>query len=178
MKKLLIWSLFLPFQLANANSFESEIPFDNTILQQCSAVPIRVMVFNLGDVALYRQQCSDESDLTSQPVQLSFIYKRGFDAEDFQKSSVELLKRNVDETTFTDIETALIDFNSGYQKAVKGDRFDIRFSPEAGLMLFKNGQQLSHSDNTQLGEVYFDIWFGQDPFSKRMKNDLLAGLKN
>jgi hypothetical protein len=45
-------------------------------------------------------------------------------------------------------------------------------------MLFKNGQKLSHSDNTQLGEVYFDIWFGQDPFSKRMKNDLLAGLKN
>lgn len=178
MKKLLLCSLFLPFQLANANSFESEIPFDNIVLQQCSAVPIKVMLFNLGDVALYLQQCSNDSDLTSQPVQLSFIYKRSFDAEDFQKSSVELLKRNVDENTFNTIETALIDFNAGYQEAKQGDRFDIRFSPEAGLMLFKNGQQLSHSDNTQLGEVYFDIWFGDDPFSKRMKNDLLAGLKN
>ncbi|THK40323.1 hypothetical protein E8Q33_14295 [Methylophaga sp. SB9B] len=177
-KKLVLWSLLLPFQLASANSFESEIPFDNSVLQQCSAVPIRVMVFNLGDVALYRQQCTDDSDLTSQPLQLSFIYKRSFDAEDFQKSSVELLKRNIDAKTFDAIETALIDFNAGYQEAKQGDRFDIRFSSEAGLMLFKNGQQLSHSDNTQLGEVYFDIWFGQDPFSKRMKNDLLAGLKN
>lgn len=179
MKKHLLWWLFLPLQFAHANSFEAQIQLNNTtVLQQCSAVPIRVMVFNLGDVALYREQCTDESDLTSQPVQLSFIYKRQFDAEDFQKSSVELLKRNVDSSTFNAIESALIDFNAGYQDARQGDRYDIRFSAETGLMLFKNGQQLSQSDNLQLGEVYFDIWFGDDPFSKRMKNDLLAGLKN
>ena len=178
MNRHVLWMLFIPLQFANANSFESEIQLETTALQQCSAVPIKVMLFNLGDVALYREECNDTSDLTSLPVQLSFIYKRSFDAEDFQNSSVELLKRNVDENTFNSIETALIDFNSGYQEAVEGDRFDIRFSPEVGLMLFKNGQQLSQSDDAELGKVYFDIWFGEDPFSKRMKNDLLAGLKN
>lgn len=177
MKKHVLWGLLVPLQLASANSFESKIQLDNTTLQQCSAVPIKVMLFNLGDVALYREQCREDSELTSQMVQLSFIYKRAFDAEDFQKSSLELLKRNVNQTTFESIESALVEFNSGYQQAEPGDRFDIRYSSAEGLILFKNGQQLSQSDDAKLGEVYFDIWFGQDPFSKGMKKDLLAGLK-
>ncbi|MDX1750435.1 MAG: chalcone isomerase family protein [Methylophaga sp.] len=176
-KRILFFSL-LPFHLASANSFESEIQLDKSTLQQCSAVPIKVMLFNLGDVALYREQCSDDSALTSQSIQLSFIYKRSFDAEDFQKSSVELLQRNLDEDLFKSIEMALLDFNAGYQKAEEGDRYDIRYSSESGLLLFKNGQQLSQSDDAQLGKAYFDIWFGKDPFSKGIKEDLLAGLKN
>lgn len=178
MNRHVLWMLFIPLQFANANSFESEIQLETTALQQCSAVPIKVMLFNLGDVALYREECNDTSDLTSLPIQLSFIYKRSFDAEDFQKSSVELLKRNLDKQTFDAIEAALTDFNAGYQEAKQGDRYDIRFSSDLGLRLFKNGQQLSQSDNSLLGEVYFDIWFGKDPFSKGMKRDLLAGLKN
>ena len=88
-----------------------------------------------------------------------------------------MLKRNLDKQTFDAIEAALTDFNAGYQEAQQGDRYDIRFSTDLGLSLFKNGQQLSQSDNSLLGEVYFDIWFGKDPFSKGMKKDLLAGLK-
>lgn len=178
MKKRILLFALIPFHVVSANSFESKIQLDNFTLQQCSAVPIKVMLFNLGDVALYREQCSDDTDLTSQPIQLSFIYKRSFDAENFQKSSVELLKRNLDESTFESIETGLLKFNTGYQQAEPGDRFDIRYSSSEGLMLFKNGQQISQSDDAQLGEVYFDIWFGKDPFSKRMKKDLLAGLKH
>lgn len=177
MKRHLLWMLLMPFQLASANNFEPKIQLETTTLQQCSAVPIKVMLFNLGDVALYREKCSDSSELTNLPVQLSFIYKRSFDAEDFQKSSVELLKRNLDKQTFESIEADLKDFNAGYQEANEGDRYDIRFSADSGLRLFKNGQQLSQSDNSLLGKVYFDIWFGKDPFSKGMKKDLLAGLK-
>lgn len=176
-KRILFFSL-IPFHLASANSFESEIKLGDSTLQQCSAVPIKVMLFNLGDVALYREQCSDDTELTSQPVQLSFIYKRSFDAEDFQKSSVKLLQRNLDDDFFKSIEMALLDFNAGYQKAEEDDRYDIRYSAESGLLLFKNGQQLSQSDDAQLGKAYFDIWFGKDPFSNGMKEDLLAGLKN
>jgi hypothetical protein len=112
-KRILFFSL-IPFHLASANSFESEIKLGDSILQQCSAVPIKVMLFNLGDVALYREQCSDDTELTSQSVQLSFIYKRSFDAEDFQKSSVKLLQRNLDDDFFKSIEMALLDFNAGY----------------------------------------------------------------
>lgn len=177
MKKMFFWLLFTPFQLVSANQFEPEIQLEQTTLKQCSAVPIKVMLFNLGDVALYRQQCSSGSPLTIQPVQLSFIYNRGFDAEDFQTSSVKLLKRNVEPATFSAIEASLLEFNAGYEEAKQGDRFDIRYSPEQGLTLFKNGQQLSQSNNTQLGQTYFDIWFGDDPFSEKMKDNLLAGLK-
>ncbi|MCB2426179.1 chalcone isomerase family protein [Methylophaga pinxianii] len=177
MKKRYFVILLSVFQSVHANSFESEIRLNDHTLKQCSAVPIKVMLFNLGDVALYREQCNDNTELTSKPLQLSFIYKRSFDAEDFQKSSVELLKRNLDANTFASIESALLEFNAGYQQADEGDRYDIRFSAATGLVLFKNGIQLSQSDNAQLGKTYFDIWFGQDPFSKGMKNDLLAGLK-
>jgi len=177
MKRSLLLLSLMPFQLVSANNFEPVISLDNFTLQQCSVVPIKVMLFNLGDVALYREQCNEDTELTSQPLQLSFIYKRSFDADDFQKSSVELLKRNLDENTYASIEQALVKFNAGYQQAEKGDRYDIRYSDGSGLLLFKNGQQLSQSDNAQLGRLYFDIWFGQDPFSKGMKKDLLAGLK-
>ena len=91
---------------------------------------------------------------------------------------MELLRRNLDEDLFKSIEMALLDFNAGYQKAEEGDRYDIRYSSESGLLLFKNGQQLSKSDDAQLGKAYFDIWFGKDPFSKGIKEELLAGLKN
>jgi len=175
-KPILLFSL-VPLQLVSANSFESEIALDKLTLKQCSAVPIKVMLFNLGDVALYREQCSNDTKLTSQTVQLSFIYKRSFDAEDFQNSSVKLLQRNLDESTFESIKPALLEFNAGYQPTEKGDRYDIRYATDTGLVLFKNGQQLSQSDNTQLGEVYFNIWFGKDPFSMGMKKNLLGGLE-
>ncbi|MCC5797348.1 MAG: chalcone isomerase family protein [Methylophaga sp.] len=177
LKTLIFSSMILLTGISHAGSFTDRSAFSGQILQLCSESALRVMLFNLGDVALYRQQCSAAPDPLSPPLKLSFVYNRGFTGDEFRKSADELIRRNVDDATYQQIEADLQVFNAGYQDVRAGDRYDIGFSENAGLVLLKNGTQVSQSDSLELAAVYYKIWFGNNPFSGRVKSNLLNGLE-
>lgn len=175
---------FLLLMLAAAQShaaeFEPHYQLGTQTLTLCSQTPMKKMLFNLGDVALYAKDCAivTADTLTSQPVHLTFKYERAFDGDDFIESSDVLIKRNTAQDEYKAIQTELSAFNANYQAISDGERYDIGWSETTGLVLSKNNRQLSQSNSAELASIYFRIWFGKDPFSNAMKNALLEGALN
>lgn len=162
---------------AHAADFDKTYQLEEQTLQLCANTPMKKMLFNLGDVALYAKDCAtvDADSLTAQPVNLTFKYERAFDGEDFVKSSVELIKRNSDDAEYHSIKSDLDSFNSNYQAIADGERYDISWSQATGLLLSKNNRQLAQHNSAELADIYFRIWFGEEPFSQKMKDALLGG---
>lgn len=162
---------------AQAAEFDKTYQLEEQTLQLCASTPMKKMLFNLGDVALYAKDCAavDADSLTAQPVHLTFKYERAFDGEDFIKSSDELIQRNSDAAEYQNIKADLDSFNANYQAIADGERYDIGWSQATGLLLSKNNRQLAQHDSAELADVYFRIWFGDEPFSQKMKDALLSG---
>ncbi|HSG92293.1 MAG TPA: chalcone isomerase family protein, partial [Methylotenera sp.] len=162
---------------AQAADFAKTYQLEDQTLQLCASTPMKKMLFDLGDVALYAIDCVavNADSLTAQPVHLTFKYERAFDAEDFIKSSDELIKRNSDDAEYQSIKADLERFNANYQAIADGERYDIGWSQATGLLLSKNNRQLAQHDSAELADVYFRIWFGDEPFSQKMKDALLSG---
>lgn len=177
MKILVLVSLFFAGFTVQAAEFDKTYQLGDEQLALCAHTPMKKMLFNLGDVALYARDCSavNADSLTSQPVHLTFKYERAFDGEDFIKSSDELIKRNTDDAEYQAIKTDLDSFNARYEAIADGERYDIGWSEATGLRLSKNNRQLNQHDSAELAGIYFRIWFGNEPFSQKMKNDLLSG---
>jgi len=175
MIKWLFIGLFSLPTFSYAADFDTTRTLDNHQLTLCASANMRKMLFNIGDVALYLKDCNQASaeTLTEQPVKLSFVYQRAFDGEDFIKSSDVLIQRNISAAEYAAIKDELEAFNANYQAIARDEVYEIAYSQETGLLLSKNGRQLSQSDSEALAAAYFTIWFGQDPFSNKMKNDLL-----
>lgn len=174
--KVLLAAVMATFSLtAQAAEFDKTYQLGEQKLMLCAQTPMKKMLFNLGDVALYAQDCSavNANSLTAQPVHLTFKYERGFDGEDFIKSSDELIKRNTDDAEYQAIKTDLQVFNDNYEAIANGERYDIGWSQQTGLVLSKNNRQLSQHDSADLAAIYFRIWFGDEPFSQDMKAALL-----
>lgn len=158
-----------------ASGFQPSVSVGNQQLQLCNQAPIKALAFiSVGEAALYLLDCDKAEQKLQQPIQLSIIYQRAFSADDFIESATKLLQRNVSETEFEQLREELDRFNSNYQAISKGERYDIGYSPSAGLRLQKNGQEISRSASNALGSAYFKIWFGDKPFNKKLKKRLLA----
>ncbi len=176
--KLALMTALAAFGMAvQAAEFDKTYQLEEHTLQLCASTPMKKMMFNLGDVALYAKDCAavNADSLTAQPIHLTFKYKRAFDGEDFIKSSDELIKRNSENAEYQSIKADLDAFNANYQAIADGERYDIGWSQATGLRLSKNNRQLAQHDSAELADVYFRIWFGDEPFSQKMKDALLSG---
>lgn len=176
MKKWLLMLLCsATFPATAADDFAANNSLASTELTLCSSTNMRKMLFNLGDVALYAKDCAQVSaeTLTDQPIKLVFNYERNFDGEDFIKSSEVLIERNINNANYSALKNELNAFNANYQAIAKGGVYEIAYSEASGLVLIKNDRQLSQSDSAELAKAYFTIWFGEDPFSDDVKENLL-----
>ena len=166
--------VFIVIADSQASDFEPTASIGNHQLQLCSQAPIKVLsVISVGKAALYLADCDKTEQMLQQPIQLAIIYQRAFSAEDFIESATKLLKRNIPQDQFNDLREELDTFNSNYQAIAKGERYDICHSPQTGLLLHKNGRQIARSESSKLAQAYFKIWFGERPFNKKLKKQLL-----
>lgn len=176
--KMMLMAVLATFGFtAHAADFDKTYQLEEQTLQLCASTPMKKMLFNLGDVALYAKDCAkvDADSLTSQPVHLTFKYERAFEGEDFIKSSDELIKRNSNDAEYQSVKADLDAFNAKYQAIADGERYDIGWSQMTGLLLSKNNRQLAQHNSAELADIYFRIWFGDEPFSQKMKDALLSG---
>ena len=154
--------------------FDKTINDNETILNLCNVDIVKAFGFKVGYTALYLEDCSRPDNLFEQGRQYSTLYIRNLKAKAFQKSSVNYIKKNVEADRFKSIEKPLDDFNLSYQDIEKGDLLEIAWTQEGGLKLLKNKQEIGNSNNTELAKAYFTVWFGEKPFSQKMKANLLA----
>lgn len=161
--------------IAQAHEFEQITKLAEHSLSKCSESKLEKYIFDLGDAALYRQDCNaDKNVLTDSPVYVEFAYKRSLEGKDFAETAEKLISRNISEQTFQKIAADLNAFNKAYKSIEDGDRYTIAYSQQSGLVLSLNGEVLTRSDNQQLAQHYFTIWFGDKPFSNQLKDNLLG----
>lgn len=164
-------AMLLP-ALSQAQPFAQQLDTGKQMLNKCSQTEVTAMlVVDVADAALFSADCSILPKLASE-LQLSFIYKRDFAAQDFIEAADTLLKRNLSDKLYQQIQADLAQFNQSYQSVVEGDRYDIRLTAD-GLSLHKNGERIGQHASQTLGKHYFEIWFGDKPFNKKMKQALL-----
>ncbi|HEC73453.1 MAG TPA: hypothetical protein ENI26_03660 [Methylophaga aminisulfidivorans] len=168
----LIMCLSLPMSVS-ANEFEKFVKASDVTMNNCQQTSISVMAFiNVADVGFFMPDCQQRPAYSGNK-QLSFIYHRSIDAEDFVEAAETLIKRNVSADIYQQIEPDLNQFNSGYEDVDEGDRYDIRLITDE-LFLLKNNKILAKSNSALLGEMYFRIWFGEKPFKQDIKSKLLT----
>ena len=106
---------------------------------------------------------------------LRLCYDRAFSADEFSKVTVDFMTDNNPLEVVKAVEKEIDAFNKLYQAVVPGDCYALVFVKGQGLSFFKNDVELGKPGKDKFAEAVFRIWFGPEPFSKGMRDDLLEG---
>lgn len=144
-------------------------------LKRCAELELRVAgLFHVGTAFLYLEQCASAADiLETVPKQFSLELARDFKGEDLIESARSTLTRNLGVDSADQLPEALRCLAGAYVDAESGDRYDVVYRPGDGLGLFLNERLLQSCEDSEDAEKYFMIWFGEDPFHRRMRDRLL-----
>jgi hypothetical protein len=159
---LLLWAI-IP-QAGNAAS-----------LKECAEVELRVAgLFNVGTATLHLADCVDARRiLESVPKQFSLQLARDMKGQDLIDSANDTLVDNLQVASRDELPEELSCLANAYVDAKKGEHFDVIYEPATRLALYRNGELLRECPDRGRGAEYFNIWFGERPFHRRLKDRLL-----
>lgn len=144
--------------------------------QKCSELELRVAgLFRVGTASLHLPDCARATQqvLAAVPKQFSLDLARRFDGADLSETARDLLVRNLELTDPSDLPDPLACLAGAYVDAGPGDRYDVVYRPGESLSLYLNDELIRRCEDTGFGEKYFMIWFGDQPFHRRMRDVLL-----
>ena len=171
MKKCLTW--LVAVVIASGTAIASEGRFE---LERCSELELRVAgLFRVGTASLHLRDCNSarEQVLAAVPKQFSLDLARSFSGSDLSDTAREVLTRNLALDSEQDLPQPLQCMADAYIDARAGDRYDVVYSPDYGLSMYLNNELLRLCEDDGSGEKYFMIWFGEFPFHRRMRDELL-----
>ena len=142
---------------------------------RCAELELRVAgLFRVGTALLYLNQCDDARRILEPvPKQFSLELARSFRGEDLIETARSTLKQNLAISDLNELPDPLRCLADAYVDADSGDRYDVIFQPDSGLSMYLNGKLLRHCEAADGAEKYFMIWFGDQPFHRRMRDRLL-----
>jgi hypothetical protein len=144
--------------------------------QLCAQLELRAaMLFRVGTASLYLPDCQRAQDqvLDRVPKKFSLELARSLSGDDLVESAVESLRRNLELAADTPLPEPLDCLATAYVDVNAGDRYDVVYRPEHGLALYLNDEPLRYCPDDGQAELYFLIWFGDEPFHRRMRDELL-----
>lgn len=146
-------------------------------LRPCSAARVKAWMFiKVARANVYLHDCQKLSWPFEPPIALRFAYEREVPARGFTESANEMLERNLDAATWSELESAIRSFNEQYRAVEDGDTYYM-LRHDGRLTLWLNSEQLAAVDNPALARHYFRIWFGEKPFSDSLREELLTPLE-
>jgi hypothetical protein len=148
---------------------------DVTMQLRCVGL-LRYRVFIKAYVAaLYLGDGSAADDVFADvPKRLELSYFWGIKGADFGRAGDEVLKRNVNEQTFTALRPRLERINGWYRDVKPGDRYSLTYLPGVGTQLALNGAEVGVIDGADFANAYFRIWLGAEPIDARFRDQLLG----
>lgn len=145
-------------------------------LKPCSAARVKAwMLFKVARANVYLPDCARLRWPLQSPVALRFAYEREVPARGFTESANKMLQRNLDQAAWSRLEPAIRSFNDQYRDVEAGDTYYM-LRQQGRLTLWLNTERLVSVDHPDLARVYFRIWFGENPFSDSLREDLLTPL--
>jgi hypothetical protein len=144
-------------------------------LTSCAEVQLRIAgLFNIGTASLYLADCSDaERILDSIPKQFSLELARKMNGKDLIESATDSLVDNLELDSAADLPDELACLANAYVDAEQGERFTVVYEPATRLAFYRNDELLTECPDQGRGAEYFNIWFGERPFHRRLKDRLL-----
>lgn len=144
-------------------------------LTRCAELELRVAgLFRVGTALLYLSECDDARRILEPvPKKFSLELARSFRGEDLIETARSTLKQNLSLSDAEELPDPLRCMADAYVDAGSGDRYDVVFRPDSGLSMYLNGSLLRHCESAEDAEKYFMIWFGDEPFHRRMRDRLI-----
>ena len=137
-------------------------------LTQCGSGPLLVAQKQVGVARYYAQNCT--KPWKGQNMQMDFSYTQNIPEWAFKRAATHLLKRNVKDPNIQAIFNPITDL---YRPVRSGDLYRLKYSHATQTLSLslnrKNLGQLQHP----LAQQYFNIWLGPQPFSAKLKQQLL-----
>lgn len=146
-----------------------------TRLNLCRSAPVKALRFiEVGKATLWRDDCVSGQASLQPPLLLEFAYQRDVPGSAFSQAAMAMVERNVSDITFAELKVRLERFNSHYRDIGDGDRYQLRYLPGGELELLLNNEVLAREQGHDFASAYLNIWFGPQPYSERLKKQLLA----
>ena len=146
-----------------------------TRLSLCRSAPVKALRFiEVGEATLWRGDCVSGLASLQPPLLLEFAYQRDVPGSAFSQAAMAMVERNVSDSDFAKLQVRLERFNSHYRDIGDGDRYQLRYLPGGELELLLNNEVLTREQGHDFASAYLNIWFGPQPYSERLKKQLLA----
>ncbi len=146
-----------------------------TRLSLCRSAPVTALRFiEVGKASLWRDDCASGPASLQPPLLLEFAYQRDVPGSAFSQAAMAMVERNISDSAFADLKARLERFNSHYRDIGDGDRYQLRYLPGGELELLLNNEVLTREQGHDFASAYLNIWFGPQPYSERLKRQLLA----
>lgn len=141
--------------------------------QLCHRLDVKALRFiTVGEARLLREDCNS-ADLLAPPMRLEFSYDREVPGDAFAKAAMNFLEKNLNREDFQALKPRFERFNSHYKDIGDGDTYSMVYR-DGTLFLQLNDQPLTREEGDRFAKAYLRIWFGNDPYSSRLKSNLLG----
>ena len=131
------------------------------------------VIFRGYVAALYQQAPRPDAEAPS-AKRLEIEYFWDIPAGEFQKATVEGMRKNSDPENFAKLRQQIDTFNQFYRDIESGDRYSLTYLPERGTELALNGEPLGTMPGEDFARALFGIWLGEQPLDETLKKKLLG----
>ncbi len=104
---------------------------------------------------------------------LDFEYLRRIKKGIIIKSAGITLNNNLDLKALPELAKQVAELHAKYVSVNKKDRSQFIYCPNHGTEFYINGALVHTIPGKQFAQLYFKIWFGERPISRKMRGDLL-----
>lgn len=133
-------------------------------------------LFKVYDAALYTTTQTEPSGVLSgdHGFKLKFNYLRKIDKELAIGHATDALQRNLKPEELDTIAERIARLNTNYRSVAKGDTTALVYEPDIGTSYYFNGDKLVTIPGKDFASLYFQIWLGEQPLSKRLRDALFG----
>mgnify|MGYP006285437007 FL=1 len=108
------------------------------------------------------------------PKALVLHYFHRIPAADFAEATTAVIRENVSDAVFRELEPRIDQMNMLYRDVNPGDEYRAAYIPGVGTSLARNGETLGTVPGSNFARAYFSIWLGENPISESFRDRLLG----
>ena len=137
-------------------------------LNKCGNGPLMVGQKQVGVASYFAQNCNQPWQ--GQNIQMDFTYTQNIPEWAFKRAATHLLQRNIKDQKIHAVFNPITDL---YRPVKSGDLYQLKYIHATHtLSLYLNQKMQGQLQNPQ-AQQYFNIWLGPQPFSAKLKQQLI-----
>lgn len=137
-------------------------------LNKCSNGPLMVGQKQVGVASYFAQNCN--LPWQGQNIQMDFTYTQNIPEWAFKRAATHLLKRNIKDQKIHAVFNPITDL---YRPVNSGDLYQLKYSHATHTLSLYLNQKMQGQLQNPLAQQYFNIWLGPQPFSAKLKQQLI-----